>query len=133
MRRGVLVAVALLCAGCATTPQPRCPEGKQPFVSELIYFGTASPDGVVSTEAWNIFLKDLVTPRFPQGLTTWDADGQWLSKDGTLTRERSHVLNLVYHKDGANELAIQSIVNEYKKQFRQEAVLRVTADSCVAF
>jgi len=133
MRSATLVAIALLCAGCAASPPPRCPEGQQPFVSALIYFGTATPDGVVSTQAWNDFLRDQVTPRFPQGLTTWDANGQWLSKDGTLTREDSHVLNLVYHDDASNEKSIQTIVSEYKKQFRQEAVLRVTANSCIAF
>jgi len=133
MRSAALLGIALLCAGCAARPHARCPDGQQPFVNALIYFGTATPDGVVSTEAWDGFLRDIVTPRFPDGLTTWDADGQWLSKDGTLTREASHVLNLVYQDDASKESSIQTIVSEYKKQFRQEAVLRVRANSCVAF
>jgi hypothetical protein len=122
----------LLGTGCATTP-PRCAAGLEPAVNEMIYFGTATPDGVVSAEAWDAFLRDVVTPRFPQGLTTWDAAGQWRSADGSLTREASHVLNLVHAADEKSEEAVQVIVNEYKRQFRQEAVLRVSADSCTSF
>ena len=126
-----LIALVLLCSGCATTP-PRCPVGRKPAVNELIYFGTATPDGVVSAEDWEGFLRDVVTPRFPQGLSTWEAAGQWRSADGSLTREASHVLNLVHPADKKSEAAVQVIVNEYKRQFRQEAVLRVTADSCTS-
>ena len=128
-----LVTLALLCAGCATAPAPHCPANQQAAVNELIYFGTATPDGVVPTEAWNGFLRDVVTPLFPQGLTTWDASGQWRSGDGSLTREASHILNLVHPKDDKSEAAVRAIVDQYKKRFRQEAVLRVAADTCTSF
>jgi len=133
MSRAALVAIALLCGACATTPQPGCAAGQERALNELIYFGTATPDGVVSAEAWNGFLRAVVTPSFPHGLTTWDAFGQWRSNDGTLTREASHVLNLVHPDDTASESAIRTIVDEYKKQFRQEAVLRVTANACISY
>lgn len=132
MSRAALFAFVLLCGGCAATPS-HCPAGQEMAVNELIYFGTATPDGVVGAQAWSEFLRDVVTPRFPQGLTTWDAAGQWRSNDGTLTREASHVLNIIHRRDAASEKAIQAIVSEYKKQFRQEGVLRVAANACVSF
>jgi hypothetical protein len=132
MPRIALLAFALLCGGCASSLGPRCADGQQVAVSELIYFGAATPDGVVSAESWNVFLRDIVTPRFPQGLTSWEASGQWRSADGSLTREDSHVLNLVHPADSASEGAIRAIVNEYKQRFRQEAVLRVAAPACIS-
>ena len=133
MSRTMLLAISLLCAGCAAVPQPRCAAHLEPAVNELIYFGTATPEGVVSPEAWSGFLRDVVTPRFPRGLTTWDASGQWRANDGTLTREASHVLNLVHPDDAASESAIRTLIGEYKTQFRQEAVLRVTTNTCTSF
>jgi len=59
MSRAALVSLALLCAGCTTAP-PRCATGQEAAVNELIYFGTATPDGVVSADAWNGFLRDVV-------------------------------------------------------------------------
>ena len=85
-------------------------------------YGTAMPAGTVSDEEWAAFLRDVVTPRFPQGLTSWPASGQWRTGDGNLAREASHVLNLVHADDEATERAIQAIVSEYKEQFRQEAI-----------
>ena len=123
----------MVCGGCANAPQTHCGPNERPSVDELIYFGTGRPGGAVSDEEWEGFLRDVVTPRFPQGLTSWPASGQWRSGDGSLTREASHVLNLVHADDHATERAIQAIVAEYKAQFRQEAVLRVKTPACVSF
>ena len=78
------------------------------------------------------FLRDEVTPRFPQGLTTWTASGHWRSQDGSLTREDSHVLNLVPGGDAATEQAVRELVESYKQRFRQEAVLRVKSHACTS-
>ena len=103
------------------------------FVHESLYFGTAKPTGVVTPTEWAEFLKSTVTPRFPQGLTVWEASGQWRGADGELVREASHVLNLVHPDDTANEKAVLEIVAAYKVQFQQEAVLRTKAHACTSF
>jgi hypothetical protein len=126
------MAVALLVAGCATGSGPACPAGERRSVDELIYFGTGMTDGVVSDEQWAAFLRDVVTPRFPDGLTTWPASGQWRAGDGSLTLENTHVLNLVHVADDATEKAVQAIIADYKDRFRQEAVLRVKTHACVS-
>ena len=128
-----LVVILALLAGCATPPQNYCARDERRSISELIYFGTEKPGGVVSAEEWSAFLGEVVTPRFPEGLTTWRAAGQWRANDGSLTREDSHVLNLIHANDRASDASIRAIVAEYKTRFKQEAVLRVQAPVCVSF
>jgi hypothetical protein len=130
MSRALLAAAACILAGCAAQPANRCAPREQLSINEFIFFGTGTPDGVVTDEQWASFLAEVVTPRFPQGLTTWRASGQWRLQDGRLAQEDSHVLNLVHRADAAQEKAIQDLIGEYRIRFRQEAVLRVKSDSC---
>jgi hypothetical protein len=124
--------LAVLLAGCSAVREPACAPGEQRSVSELLYFGTARQTGVVSAEEWSDFLRSVVTPRFPQGLSAWPAAGQWQSVDGSLTRENSFVLNLVHPESEAAERAVQDVVAEYKSRFQQEAVLRVKSHACTS-
>jgi hypothetical protein len=132
MNRAALSLVALTLSACATQPATRCAAGENASISDLIYFGTDTPDGTVSGDDWAAFLREVVTPRFPDGLTTWRASGQWRAADGSLTREDSHVLNLVHAGNQKTESDIRGLINEYKKRYRQEAVLRVRSDACVS-
>ena len=132
MRASIAIA-SLLLAGCSSVPSPRCESGEQAMVNDLLYSGTVKPGGIVSAQEWAGFLGSVVTPRFPAGLTSWTASGQWRSADGTLTLESSHVLNLLHASDSASEAAIREVVAQYKSQFKQEAVLRVKAPACVSF
>ena len=113
MRRLVPI-VFLLSIACTATLYVR-------QESDTLYFGTAKPGGSVVTESdWQQFLRDTVTPRFA-GFTHWEASGSWKG-----TPEQTHVLVLI-HPPG-HETAIQEIINEYKKRFAQESVLRVRSD-----
>jgi hypothetical protein len=132
-RRASALIGAVLCAGCAAMLQPACAPGEQQSVQEMLYFGTARPHGTVSADEWAAFLRDTVTPRFPEGFTVWRAQGQWRTADGSITREDSFVLNVVHPRSDAAEQAIRAIVAGYKSRFAQESVLRVRANACVAF
>ena len=48
-------------------------------IRTTLYFGLSRPKGSVSELEWQVFLRDEVTRRFPDGLTVWQAEGQWLS------------------------------------------------------
>ncbi len=126
-----LVAVGA-CAS-APVPAPACPRGQQAMTAELLYFGTAMPQGSISAEDWRAFVDEVVTPRFPDGLTYWAASGQWKSPAGALVREPSYVLDIVHAPDLRSDVAIAEIVDGYKKRFQQESVLRVSSAACVAF
>jgi hypothetical protein len=75
-----------------------------------------------------------VTPKFPDGLTLFDAHGQWRSGDGHIYREATHVLVILYKADATTDGKIEAIRDAYKKQFHQEN-LPVRGDStvCAAF
>jgi hypothetical protein len=106
---------------------------EQRLVSELLYFGTSMPSGTISADDWSSFLAISVTPRFPQGLSVWQAAGQWRSADGSLKHENSFVLSLVHPESATAEAAIQAVVAEFKSRFQQEAVLRVRSYVCASF
>jgi hypothetical protein len=79
-----------------------------------------------------MFLRDDVTTRFPQGLTVWEAEGQWRAADGLVGHERSKVLLLVHPDTAAARESVQTLIARYRKTFEQESVLWETARVCAA-
>jgi hypothetical protein len=132
-----LAFLALLTAtltACAPMRGTGCASAEQALVHDSLFFGTGKPrGGVVTPTEWAEFLKDTVTPRFPQGLTVSPASGQWRGADGAIVQEASRLLQLVHPDDAASERAVQEVIAAYKVQFQQEAVLRVKARACVSF
>ena len=100
---------------------------------DSLYFGTTMPDGRVSPEDWQRFLAEEITPRFPEGLTSWSAAGQWRNGAGELEKESSFVLHVVHPDTTQADSAILEVVNTYKSRFRQEAVLRVRSAACISY
>ncbi len=127
--------LSLLClSGCAgVASRVFCRAGEERAVFEALYFGTAMPDGQVSAADWQRFLTEVITPRFPDGLTSWVAAGQWQGPDGKLEHESSYVLHVVHRDTPATDAAIREVVAIYKTRFHQQAVLRVRSPACVAF
>lgn len=91
------------------------------------------PGGQVGESDWQKFLAKVITPRFPKGVTSWAAAGQWQNHDGSLAREKSHVVLLIHPDSVQNDQAISEIISIYKKRFRQEAVLRVRSSAQTSF
>ncbi len=133
LRRVVAMGTLVLAAGCASTGRPACAPGQQAMLSEALYFGTSKPGGVVTAADWQAFLDEVVTPRFPQGLSVWRAAGQWKSEAGPIVSEASYVLNIVHAGAAAERQALGDIVAAYKTRFQQEAVLRVQGAVCASF
>lgn len=129
--QGILLFLVSL-AGCGTMNVGPCSGDGQRAVQELLYFGTEKPSGHVTPEDWAQFLGEIVTPRFPEGLSVWQASGQWRSASGEVIREPSYVLSLVHSDDAAPNKAVQDIVASYKTRFQQKAVLRIKAHTCVS-
>lgn len=101
-------------------------------VRTTLYFGLARPKGSVSELEWQIFLRDEVTRRFPDGLTVWEAEGQWRTETGSIDHERSKVLLLVHPDTAAARQSVQSVIEAYRKAFEQQSVLWESARVCVA-
>lgn len=120
------VASLLIMAGSPARAGDPCPDGLAPFTEINVYFGRDRDDGnVVNEEEWQAFLADVVTPRFPAGLTMFDAHGQWLDTSaGRLHRQSTKVLNVLVPR-GAVETSMRSvkeIAHAYKEHFDQQAV-----------
>jgi len=129
----VLTSIVTTLSGCATTYIISCREGDRLAIHDSLFFGTAKPNGIVTTEDWARFLESTVTPRFPQGLTSSRASGQFRGADGEIVREDSHVLQLLHADDAPNEKAIREVMDTYKIQFHQESVLRIRSHTCASF
>lgn len=91
------------------------------------------PDGRVTESDWQKFLANVITPRFPKGVTSWVAAGQWQNRDGSLARERSYVVLLIHPDSPQSDRAISEIIATYRKRFRQEAILHVRSPAQISF
>ena len=131
MRLAALLAAALL-AACAADPAPPCTPGQRAAMLDTLYFGTARPQGEVTTPEWDGFVRNEIAPRFPQGYTLLEAQGQWRNADGSTAHEVSHVLQVAHPADAQSERALGEIVERYKRQFDQEAVLRLRSAACMS-
>ena len=127
--RIVILGAAIVAAGCtviSSGPAPAVAGSPALAVSERLYCGRNIPrGGEVSDDAWAQFLAEVVTPKFPNGLTVLRGDGQWREPSGAITRERSFILELNHADTAAAEQAVLAIITEYKRRFGQEAVLRI--------
>ncbi len=100
-------------------------------VRTTLYFGLSRPKGSVSELEWQIFLRDEVTRRFPDGLTVWEAEGQWLTPTGSIDHEQSKVLLLVHADTAAARQSVQAVIQAYRKAFDQQSVLWESSRVCV--
>ena len=101
-------------------------------IRTTLYFGLSRPKGSVSELEWQIFLRDEVTKRFRDGLTVWQAEGQWLTPSGSIDREQSKVLLLVHADTPAARQSVQAVIQAYRKAFDQQSVLWESSRVCVA-
>jgi hypothetical protein len=101
------------------------PIPKNDYVRIELYFGLSKDDGgVVTDEEWNQFLNTFITPQFKDGLTIYDASGQWLESD-KIIHEKTKIVVLIYKGDRAIFDSLKKITDEYKRQFHQKSVLQV--------
>jgi Protein of unknown function (DUF3574) len=118
----------------ATPAAARCAAGDSALVRDVLYFGRNTPSGYeLSDSAWQQYVDEVITPRFPAGLTIWDAAGQWRGASGQVERERSKVLALLHAGDPSSDRLVTEAIGEYKRRFAQEAVLRERAPTCSRF
>jgi hypothetical protein len=129
----LLLPAAAAVGGCTTPGEATCRPDEKRRVSDTLYFGAAKPGGTVAPAEWSRFLDEWVTPRFPEGLTVWQASGQWRGADGRIVEEPSRVLNLIHAGATVDERKVEEISGEYKRRFQQEAVLRTRGAVCVSF
>jgi hypothetical protein len=112
------VVLALSLTACASMPPPQI---EPAVISERLFCGLAIPGGGTVTQAdIEVFIAEVVEPRFPQGFTMWRAQGRW--RGGS---EETMVIEIIHPLDARLSDAVEEIAEEYRRRFKQEAVMRV--------
>jgi hypothetical protein len=109
-----------------------CGTSSAPQLRTTLYYALARPKGSVTELEWQICLRDEVTRRFPDGLTVWEAEGQWRTPAGSIDHEQSKVLLLVHPDTAAARQSVLAVIEAYRKTFEQQSVLWESARVCVA-
>ncbi len=135
--RGLALVLMFLVSGCATgsvAAPATCSVGVSVLSATLLFGRSLHGGGAVTDAAWREFLAAIVTPRFPDGLTTLDGQGQWRAREGApVTREASSVVLIVAPPGDATLRGLQEIRDAYRARFNQDSVGLVTAPVCAAF
>ncbi len=128
--------ILLLALGQAQAA-PGCPfAGQRPMLVVRLYFGDGDGNGgaALSPAQWQSFLAEVVTPRFPDGFTVYDAAGQWQGpKSRRMERETSRVVEIAAGDTPATRKAVAEISGLYRSKFHQQAVGLVTTTACAKF
>ena len=128
LRAGIPLVLALATTACLPGGR-RDGSGGSTTHLERLYFGRNIADtAVVSDSAWSTFVRDVLTPQFPEGATVYEASGQWRSPTGVLVREPSYVVELFHPATPESEGKVRTVIEAYKTRFAQEAVLRMVTN-----
>lgn len=130
MTLGIL-ALSLVAMGSETSlgGQPAIATGTLPteWVKTEIYFGCNLPDGQqISLVAWAGFMDTVLTPRFPKGLTVYEAYGQMQHADGKIAKQSTWVVVILHAKDPVIDHAIREVTDAFRKQFNKAQVVTIS-------
>ena len=99
------------------------------LTKDELYFGLLKPNGEeISETNWKQFINSQVTPRFPEGLTVLNADGQYMN-----TCEKAKLVVIIHANTPKDNRSISEVISHYKEAFQQQSVLRVTTSVTVLF
>lgn len=143
MRAAAIVGLSLALSGCLAVDVaptrvaidgPLCNAGSHPAQIAQLFFGrNIGTELGVSEAAWQAFVDEEITPRFPEGLTVLDAAGQWRGQSGMIGREPSKVVMIVLDGEPDERARLDAVRQAYMARFSQEAVLLVEQPACVGF
>jgi hypothetical protein len=97
------------------------------LIQQDLYFERNLPGGgEVSEIEFQRFVDNVITTRFPAGLTIFDADEQLCNDKDTPEDESTKIVTLFVEDSFANEVALDEIAKAYHQQFQGAAVTQVT-------
>ena len=145
--RGALIGLLATLGACAThAPAGSAPAAvsatlqgdaarpslAQGWVRSELYFGVGEESGPadrpqaepISEAQWRAFLDKEVTPRFPDGLTVFDAYGQWLFRGAKEPNRLATKVLVILHEDTPQRTAdIEAIRLAWKQATKHQSVL----------
>jgi hypothetical protein len=141
MRRFAFLAALILgaCAQPGAPPPPPstaayCTAPLRPALEVDLFFGRDKQGGgEVSDTEWAAFLAEVVTPRFPRGLSVLDVEGQTRTPSGSVERERAKLLIAVVFDAPAHQSKVREVIDAYNGRFDQRSVFRSERPVCAGF
>lgn len=133
--KAFIVAAGMALAGSAAAQDIVCHDPLKPMLRAELFFGRAIANGQRVNEAqWARFVARELTPRFPDGLTVLDGQGQWRDgARGAIVREPSRIVIIVTANDAPARAALDAAADAYKRRFKQKSVGIVMRPVCAAF
>lgn len=113
-----------------------CPlANEKPMLVTQLFFGlSVKGRGPVTPQEWRAFVQRNVAPRFPDGFTVYDAQGEWRDPvSRSVVRENSKVVILALEDTAGARLKITEVSELYRKAFHQDAVGIISSRECAAF
>jgi hypothetical protein len=108
-----------------------CTAPLKPALEIDLYFGRDKQGGGEVSEAeWAAFLTDTVTPRFPDGLSVLNVEGQTREPSGRIVRERTKLMVVVVFDAPAHQGKVREIIEAYNSRFGQHGVFRSEQPVC---
>jgi hypothetical protein len=77
--------------------------GSHPMLRTELYFAA------IDVQAWDRFLADEITSRFPDGLSWYDVNGQWRGPSGQPEKLPSRLVILIHADNAANREALATV------------------------
>src|SRR5262245_66612249 len=119
MRKFQATAIAILLSGLAGTAHAQlvdCRGGQRPSQVAELMFGRKIGDRIAVSEGeWSRFVDREITPRFPDGLTVFNAAGQWRDKSSNkIIREPSKIVQIVLPGGDGEVHRLNQIAQRYK-------------------
>jgi hypothetical protein len=103
-------------------------------VAELLFGRDVGHRLAVTESAWRRFVAREITPRFPDGLTVSNADGQWRDPaSGATVREPAKRVEIVLPGAADDDARLEAVVAAYRRAFHQQSVAIIVRPACVSF
>ncbi len=103
------------------------PAQAQGWVRSELYFGVGTEGdekSAITQAQWRAFLDKEVTSRFPDGLTVFDAYGQWLFRGNAGPERLNSKVLVILHEDTPQRTAdIEAIRLAWKQATKHQSVL----------
>jgi hypothetical protein len=104
------------------------------LVTQLFFGLSVKGRGPVTRGEWTAFVRRHIAPRFPDGFTVYEAQGQWLDPAShSVVRENSKVMVIAAEDSAEVRTKITEVSELYRAIFHQQSVGVITRRECAAF
>jgi hypothetical protein len=135
VRVAAALTLVLALSGGADAQLLDCLGGQRPTqVAELMFGRNIGGRLGVNEADWSRFVDREIISRFPNGLSVFNAAGQWRDEaTNKIVREPSKLVQIVLPGQVGDIARLNEIVAAYKTRFKQRSVVMIVRPACVSF